>query len=81
MMYFVSGIRVNRAHHGHGVQLPQRFHSLEHDDYKSTTLYGLYRSCKEIGGDGLEVLQYAHAECLAENFVRLFVVAACRNFQ
>ena len=63
------------THHGHGVQLSQRRHSLQQKHNKPTTFYGLNCTGKEVWCDGLEVLQDQHTKGVPKDLLGFLVVA------
>ena len=61
--------------HGHGEQLPERRDRLEQQDDDAAAFDRLHRPRQQVGGQGFEVLQHAHAVSVAKNLVRLLIVA------
>ena len=67
----ISGVHVHRQ----GVQLLQGRHAVDEQDDGTAALHRLHRPGEQVGGEGLEVLQRAHAVGFAEDLVGLVVVA------
>ena len=63
------------ADHGHGVELLQGVHGSEEQHHNTTTLHSLHSSRKEVGGQGLKILQNAHPKGVTEHLVGLLVVS------
>ncbi|KJR80875.1 uncharacterized protein SPSK_04850 [Sporothrix schenckii 1099-18] len=60
--------------HGHGVELAQTGHALEQQHDQAAALDGLDGAGQHVGGQGLKVLEDAHAVGVAENLVGLLVI-------
>ncbi|RNA28999.1 hypothetical protein BpHYR1_052339 [Brachionus plicatilis] len=61
--------------HAHGVELFERGERAEQDEDEAAALNCFDGARQQVGGERLEVLQHQHAVCVAEDFVRLVVVA------
>ncbi len=61
--------------HRKPVQLAQRIHGTKQNNYDATPFDGFDGPREKVGGQGFKILQHAHAVRLAQNLMRLAVVA------
>ena len=63
------------AVHRHGVKLLEGSHRAEQEDHEPAALHRLDSPRQQVGRHRLEVLEHQHAKGLAEDFVRVAIVA------